>query len=133
MTETRIRVRYKDTDSMGVVYYSNYFIYMEVGRIEFLREGGWGIREVEKEVFLPVIEASCRYKKPAILDDLLLIRTKPTNFKKMTFCFEYEIIREETNELLAIGMTSHACIDPGTKRLIPVPDWLKNLIGYKSS
>ena len=74
VSETTIRVRYAETDAMGVVYYSNYLTYFEVGRVEFLRQHGYPISDVDRKLHMPVVEASVRYVKPARLDDLLRVR-----------------------------------------------------------
>ena len=79
LRKTRVRVRYADTDRMGVVYYANYLVWFEVGRTEWLRETGWSYREMESEgVALPVIEARCEYRQPARYDDEVEIATRAT-------------------------------------------------------
>ena len=76
---TRVRVRYADTDQMGVVYYANYLVWFEVARTEWLRDGGWSYREMEADgIALPVIEAHCEYRQPARYDDEIEIRTVAT-------------------------------------------------------
>src|SRR3990172_8172718 len=108
VTETKVRVRYAETDTMGVVYYANYLVYMEVGRVEYLREHGYAMSEVNQKVLLPVVETSCRYLKAAVLDDLLSVRTRITERKRMSFTFGYEIANAERGELVARGHTRHA-------------------------
>src|ERR1700745_2206038 len=113
---TRIRVRYKDTDTMSVVYYGNYLTYFEVGRVEYLREKRLPMSEVNRRVHMPVVEAFVKDIKPANLARL-------TDRKRASFPFSYEI-RNEASELVATGYTRHACWDPATSKMIAVPDWL---------
>ena len=124
---TRVRVRYKDTDTMSVVYYGNYLTYFEVGRVEFLRECGLPMSLVNERVHLPVVEAFVKYVKPARLDDLLEITSRVSECKRASFRFSYEI-HNETKELLATGHTVHACWNPATAKMIPIPDWLKEIM-----
>ena len=120
----KVRVRYKDTDCMKVVYYGNYLTYFEVGRVEFLRARGFPMSEVDRQVHLPVVEATVRYVKPAHLDALLDVRCWVSERKRASFRFAYEIVNER-GERVATGTTLHACWDPGTGRMIAVPDWLQ--------
>ncbi len=124
---TRVRVRYKDTDTMSVVYYGNYLTYFEVGRVEYLRERGWPMSRVNARVHLPVVEAFVRYVKPARLDDLLEVTSRVSERRRASFRFSYEI-RHEAGELVATGQTPHACWNPATAQMIPVPDWLKEIM-----
>jgi acyl-CoA thioester hydrolase len=124
---TRVRVRYKDTDTMSVVYYGNYLTYFEVGRVEYLREAGWPMSAVNERVHLPVVEAFVKYVKPARLDDLLLVTSRVSERRRASFRFSYEI-RNEAGELLASGHTLHACWNPATAQMIPIPDWLKEIM-----
>jgi acyl-CoA thioester hydrolase len=124
---THVRVRYKDTDTMSVVYYGNYLTYFEVGRVEYLRERGWPMSVVNERVHLPVVEAFVKYVKPARLDDLLEISSRVSERKRASFRFSYEI-RNGAGELLASGHTVHACWNPETSRMIAVPDWLKEIM-----
>ncbi len=121
---TYVRVRYKDTDTMSVVYYGNYLTYFEVGRVEYLRERGLPISEVNSRIHMPVVEAYVKYLKPARLDDLLEVTSRVSEKKRASFTFAYEI-RGDGRELLASGYTRHACWDPVTARMIAIPDWLK--------
>jgi acyl-CoA thioester hydrolase len=124
---TRLRVRYKDTDTMSVVYYGNYLTYFEVGRVEYLRERGWPMSVVNERVHLPVVEAFVKYVKPARLDDLLEISSRVSERKRASFKFSHEI-RNEAGDLLATGHTVHACWNPATSRMIAIPDWLKEIM-----
>src|SRR5215208_5900285 len=90
----RVRVRYAETDKMGVVYYANYLIWFEVGRTEWLRASGWTYREMERDgVALPVIEARCEYRHPTRYDDELEIRTRATRLTAVRVRFDYEVVR----------------------------------------
>jgi acyl-CoA thioester hydrolase len=123
VARTSLRVRYKDTDCMKVVYYGNYLTYFEVGRVEFLRQQGLPMAEVDRRLHLPVVEATVRYLRPAHLDDLLDVRCWISERKRASFRFEYEI-RNEADALVATGSTLHACWDPDTGRMVAVPPWL---------
>ena len=124
---TRVRVRYKDTDTMSVVYYGNYLTYFEIGRVEYLRAGGWPMSRVNERVHLPVVEAYVKYVKPARLDDLLEITSRVSERRRASFRFSYDI-RNEANEAVATGYTRHACWDPATSQMVPIPDWLKEIM-----
>ena len=124
---THIRVRYKDTDTMSVVYYGNYLTYFEVARVEYLRQRDLPMSEVDKRIHMPVVEAFVKYVKPAKLDDLLEVRSRVSLRKRASFTFSYEI-RNEAGELVATGCTRHACWDPATAKMIALPDWLKEIM-----
>jgi acyl-CoA thioester hydrolase len=124
---TQIRVRYKDTDTMSVVYYGNYLTYFEVGRVEYLRQRNLPMSEVDKRIHMPVVEAFVKYVKAAKLDDLLEVSSRVSLRKRASFTFSYEI-RNEAKELVATGFTRHACWDPATAKMIALPDWLKEIM-----
>ena len=124
---TLVRVRYKDTDCMQVVYYGNYLTYFEVGRVEYLRERHLPMSEVDTRIHMPVVEACVKYLKPARLDDLLEVSSRVSERRRASFTFSYEI-RNEAKELVATGFTRHACWDPATAKMIPLPDWLKKIM-----
>ena len=124
---TQIRVRYKDTDTMSVVYYGNYLTYFEVARVEYLRERRLPMSEVNTRIHMPVVEAFVKYVKPARLDDLLEVTSRVSERKRASFTFSYEI-RNEAKELVATGFTRHACWNPATAKMIPLPDWLKEIM-----
>jgi acyl-CoA thioester hydrolase len=124
---TQIRVRYKDTDTMSVVYYGNYLTYFEVGRVEYLRQNGLPMSLVNTRIHMPVVEAFVKYLKPAKLDDLLEVSSRVSLRKRASFTFSYEI-RNEAKELVATGFTRHACWDPATAKMIALPDWLKEIM-----
>jgi acyl-CoA thioester hydrolase len=112
---THIRVRYKDTDTMSVVYYGNYLTYFEVARVEYLRQRNLPMSEVDKRIHMPVVEAFVKYVKPAKLDDLLEVSSRVSLRKRASFTFSYEI-RNEAKELVA------------TAKMIALPDWLKEIM-----
>ena len=121
--ETQLRVRYAETDQMGVVYHSNYIIWFEVGRVEMLREMGFTYREMEQQdgTNLAVAEVRCRFKAPARYDDLILIRTRLVNVRDSLLHFNYEILRDGEGTLLAEGETIHIVVDAEFKRMA-LPD-----------
>src|SRR5881392_2321907 len=116
---TKVRVRYKDTDCMQIVYYGNYLTYFEVGRVEFLRAQGLPMSDVDQQVHLPVVEAVVRYVRPARLDDLLEMRCWVSERKRASFRFAYELANE-AGDKIATGSTLHACWDPQTSKMIAV-------------
>lgn len=130
-TTTQIRVRYGETDCMRVVYYSHYLDYFEVGRVEYLRQHGHPISEVDAKLHMPVVEALVKYVKPARLDDLLEVKCWIGEKRRASFTFSYEV-RNESRELIASGYTRHACADPATGKLVPLPDWLEALVEPES-
>jgi len=107
---------------MGFVYYANYLVWFERGRIEFLRALGLSYKEMEKQnLILPVMEASCSYKAPAQFDDLILVKTKIKELGKSSISFIYEILNKETNQLLATGETRHPFINR-ERKIVRIPD-----------
>ena len=107
-----IRVRYADTDQMGMAYHGNYARWFEVGRTEMLRAQGMSYREVEQAGFrMPVLELHCRFLKPARYDDELAIDTTLAEVGRASLCFEYRVVRAADGELLAGGMTRHCFLD----------------------
>ncbi|MBI5307162.1 MAG: acyl-CoA thioesterase [Planctomycetes bacterium] len=101
--EIKTRVRYQETDQMGVVYYANFFVYFEMGRTEFLRHMGMPYSEMEKEqIFFPVTETYCKFRSPARYDDVLIIQTWISEMKHATVEFSYKIIREEDQRLVRL-------------------------------
>ena len=126
--EATVRVRYAETDTMGIVYYANYLVYFEVGRVEFLRQNGFPMAEVDRKIHMPVVEATVRYVKAARLDDLLRVWCWIGERKRASFLFRYEIRQAETGDLVATGETRHACWHPETQKMIAIPEWLGALL-----
>jgi acyl-CoA thioester hydrolase len=109
-----VRVRYAETDKMGVVYYANYFVWFEVGRTDLLRTLGWSYREMELAgVSLPVIGAHCEYVRPARYDDELEIRTVGRLLSPVRMEFTYDVQLAGAATVVATGRTTHASVDPG--------------------
>lgn len=123
--ETIQRVRYSETDKMGIVYYANYLIWFEIGRAEFCRARGLSYRDMEEyeDSFLVVAEAYCRYKAPAYYDDELVIRTHITELRRRSLRFGYEIIRASDGQIIAEGETGHVVTD-STGRVRSFPEGL---------
>jgi acyl-CoA thioester hydrolase len=119
---TPIRVRYAETDQMGIVYYANYLVWFEIGRVEVLRALGLSYRklEIEDGCILPVVEANCRYRAPARYDDEILIESRPALLRGSVLKFAYRILRVlpegEEPKLLAEGETVHVVCDPELNR-----------------
>ena len=110
---TTVRVRYAETDRMGVVYYANYFIWFEVARTDLLRHLGWSYREMEGTgVMLPVISAECHYTRPARYDDEIEIHTTGRLCSPVRVEFEYEVKVKGREEVVARGKTMHAAMNP---------------------
>jgi acyl-CoA thioester hydrolase len=117
VSESRVRVRYAETDQMGVVYHSNYFIWFEVGRVDLLRRLGFSYREMESDgCRIAVADARCRYKIPARYDDEIIVRTHLKNVRDSLVHFGYEAIRASDGVLLAEGETTHLATDLNLER-----------------
>jgi acyl-CoA thioester hydrolase len=117
-----VRVRYAETDQMGVVYHANYFIWFEVGRVELLRQLGFSYRDMEQNdgCFIAVVDARCRYKAPARYDDEIIVRILMKNVRESLVHFGYELVRVSDGLLLAEGETTHIVTDEKMKvRTIP--------------
>jgi len=123
VAETRLRVRYAETDQMGVVYYSNYLVWMEIGRTDFCLESGFRYRDMEADdgVAIAVAEVQCRYHAPARYDDAILVRTTLTRLRRRTMLFSYTIVHAETGKLLAEGTTKHVVVDKARARPATIP------------
>jgi acyl-CoA thioester hydrolase len=122
ISETRLRVRYAETDQMGVVYHANHFIWFEVGRVELLRQLGFSYRDMEQSdgCFIAVVDARCRYKAPVRYDDEVMVRTQLKNVRESVIHFGYELVRADDGELLAEGETTHIVTDEEMQaRLLP--------------
>jgi acyl-CoA thioester hydrolase len=118
---TTLRVRYAETDRMGVVYYANYLVWFEVARADLLRSFGWTYREMEETgVCLPVIEAQCEYRRPARYDDEVTIRTEGRLKSQVRMEFTYEVLLDGSSQPAAVGRPVHAATDPaGRPRRLP--------------
>src|SRR5437762_1311161 len=111
--ETLLRVRYSETDKMGIVYYANYLVWFEIGRTEYCRARGFAYRDMEEDdgAYLVVAESYCRYKAPAFYDDELLVRTHITELRRRSLRFGYEIMRVSDGQIIAEGETGHVITD----------------------
>ncbi|MGC2402122.1 MAG: thioesterase family protein [Acidobacteriaceae bacterium] len=136
VSETRIRVRYAETDQMGVVYHANFFVWFEVGRVELLRQLGFEYRQMEHDddCHIPVVEATCRYKSPARYDDYLLLETRLLAMRRSVIKFGYRLLRPGSDSvtLLAEGETTHVTVNRSLHK-IPLPrkyaDVLERFLG----
>ena len=111
--EVQLRVRYAETDKMGVVYHANFFVWMEVGRVELMRSLGFDYKqmEVRDDCHLPVVDARCRYKSPAHYDEQLIVRTELRNLRDSLIHFGYDILRQSDGTVLAEGETTHLVVN----------------------
>ena len=126
--EIQIRVRYGETDQMGVVYHGNYPLYLEMGRIEWLRKLGISYKTMEENgVMLPVISLNINYKKSAVYDDVINVKTQLKNIPTAKIDFEYEITNE-IGEILTTASTTLVFIDKETNRPIKAPQYILDLI-----
>jgi acyl-CoA thioester hydrolase len=120
--DTTLRVRYAETDQMGVVYHSNYLIWFEVGRVELMRATGFDykVMETEDDCYIVVAEAHCRYERPARYDQVLRVRTRIAEWRNRIVKFSYEIFIDEDSTLLATGYTTHVvCGRNGRPKSLP--------------
>jgi acyl-CoA thioester hydrolase len=121
VNETKLRVRYAETDQMGVAYHSNHLIWFEVGRVELMRQMGFSYRDMERDEdrFIAVAEVTCRYRAPARYDEEVVVRTRLKHVRKSVVVFTYELVRAEGGELLAEG--AHVVTDSEMK-VAPLPE-----------
>jgi acyl-CoA thioester hydrolase len=133
--ETNFRVRYAETDQMGVVYYANYLVWMELGRAEYCRAAGISYRdmEVEDRVLLAVVEAHCRYLRPARYDDEIAVKTWVVKATQRMVEFEYEIRNARTGLPLASGATKHIFLGAADLRPVKLPEKYLPLFGITSA
>ena len=117
VNETRLRVRYAETDQMGVVYHSNHLIWFEVGRVELMRQMGFSYRDMERNDgrFIAVAEVTCRYRAPVFYDEEVIVHTRLKNVRESVVVFGYELTRADTGALLAEGETTHIVTDSQMK------------------
>jgi acyl-CoA thioester hydrolase len=125
--ETKLRVRYAETDRMGIVYHSNFVIWFEVGRVELLRQLGFEYSQMEAQdnCHIPVVDLRVRYKAPAQYDDEIVIRTELRNVRSSLLHFSYEVFRERDLTLLATGETMHMIVDNKLERCALPEKYLK--------
>ena len=121
--ELDLRVRYAETDRMGVVYFANYLVWFEMGRSEYCRQRDFNYLELEEQGYrLVVAEASCTYRKPAHYDELVTVKTSLHTLGWRSVVFRYQVVRKESEEILVEGKTKHLCIDAGGRvKTIPEP------------
>jgi len=107
--EASVRVRYAETDQMGVVYHANYLVWMEVGRVEYWRASGLRYRDMEKEdgILLVVAEVNCRYRSPALYDEEVIVRTSIGESNARMIRFDYQLVSADDQRVLATGHTKH--------------------------
>ena len=122
VAETRVRVRYAETDQMGVVYHANYLVWFEVGRVEFIRQMGLDYRSMEQEegALIAVVEVRARYKAPARYDDELIIRTELAGVRGSVVRFRYTVLRAAGETVLCEGETVHLVVGRDMRRR-PMP------------
>ena len=126
--EYETRVRYAETDRMGISYYANYFVWFEAARTEYFRALGFVYSEFEKQgVFLPVAEAQCRYIGPSSYDDLLTIRTVVSQIRQSSIRFEYQVLKNKDTKPIATGYTIHVFSNRNLKP-IRIPEILKSKV-----
>jgi len=120
VNESRVRVRYAETDQMGVVYHANHFIWFEIGRVELLRQLGFSYKDMEQEdnCFIAVVDARCRYKAPARYDDEIVVRTWLKNIRESVIHFGYELILLRDGSMLAEGETTHIVADAHMRKTV---------------
>jgi len=129
VVETTVRVRYAETDAMGVVYHTNYLIWFEVGRGEYMRQKGGDYADFEAQGFyLPVSEVDARFIAPARYGDLILIRTWTEELRSRSLAFTYEVVMQETGQVLVTGRTRHICTDR-EGRVKMIPKEMRELLG----
>ena len=132
--ETEIRVRYAETDKMGIVHHSNYLIWFEAGRSDLCRAKGFSYKEMEENdnALMVVAESYVRYKSPAYYEDVLSVRTRVAEIRSRSIRFIYEIVRPADGVLLAEGETLHLVTDQ-SKRVRLIPDSYKELLSVEET
>jgi acyl-CoA thioester hydrolase len=122
VVETTLRVRYAETDAMGIVYHTNYIVWFEVGRGEFMRQRGGNYREFEDQgLYLPVSEVDARFIGSARYDDEIVVRTSVEELRSRTITLYYEVVMKDSGQVLVTGHTKHLCVDrEGRVRRLPL-------------
>jgi acyl-CoA thioester hydrolase len=129
VVESEVRVRYAETDAEGVVYYANHFVYMEVGRVSYLRALGFDFGHLEHSgQGIVITEATCHYHAPARFDDQLIIRAWVENVRRSSFTFVYEIVHAEDKRLIAEGRTVQVFVDLHSMRPIRLPPEMRDIL-----
>ncbi len=128
--ETEIRVRYAETDKMGIVHHSNYLIWFEAGRSDLCRARGFSYKEMEENdnALMVVAESYCRYKSPAYYEDVLVVRSRVAEIRSRSIRFIYEVFRPADGALLAEGETLHLVTDQ-SKKVRQIPDIYREKLG----
>ncbi len=128
IVETTLRVRYAETDAMGIVYHANYIVWFEVGRGEYMHQQGHDYAHLETQgYYLPVIEVQARYLAPARYGDLVTVRTSVVEARSRQATFAYEIVMAETGQLLVTGQTKHICVDE-EGRIKTIPQEIREML-----
>jgi acyl-CoA thioester hydrolase len=118
LMNTELRVRYQETDQMGVVYHANYLVWFEVGRTSLIREFGYSYPQLEAEgVLLPVVDVGAQYRHSAKYDDVIIVETEIAEIAPSKIVFHYRVVRKEDNRLLATGHTKHIWVNKEMKRV----------------
>lgn len=127
-SEYKIRIRYADTDQMGFVYYGNYPVFYEIGRVEAMRDLGFSYKKLEESgIMMPVLESHSKYMMPAKYDEVISLKTTITSLPKVKIHFEYEIFNEQ-NKLIHTAETTLAFIKKSTMRPCRVPEEIIELL-----
>jgi len=132
VTETRLRVRYAETDQMGVVYFANYLVWMETGRVDLCKACGFNYRDLEREdgIYFAVAEATCRYRSPARFDDEVIVKTWVEQANNRIVTFAYEMRLAENDGVLAVGSTRHVFVTRDMHRT-RLPEKHRAMLGIK--
>ncbi|HEX9795226.1 MAG TPA: thioesterase family protein [Planctomycetota bacterium] len=128
--EATYRILYRDIDSMGYLYYGRYLALFELGRVEWMREGGVRYRDVEQQegLMLPVTQAHCRYRAPLRYDDLARIRTRVAAWSATTLRFAHEVLSSDDGRLCATGEVELGCMDAAERRPARLPERLRTVL-----
>src|ERR1017187_4327982 len=132
VTETRLRVRYAETDQMGVVYYANYLVWMETGRVDLCKACGFNYRDLEREdgIYFAVAEATCRYRSPARFDDEVIVKTWVEQANNRIVTFAYEMRLADDDRVLAVGSSRHVFVTREVQRT-RLPEKYRAMLGIR--
>lgn len=135
--ETFLRVRYSETDQMGIVYYANYFVWMEVGRTNLIRNFGITYKELEEKGFLlPVVYTSARFISPAYYDDEIVVQSALLEMTKTKLSIGYRIFRivsQDKRELVCVGLSDLVFLEKETRRIVRAPEFFVNAVKIQKS